>query len=239
MEQTLHTRPLYLQVRDILIDRLNAGAWRSGDILPNEHRLAAEFHVSVGTIRKAVEILVAEHVLARRQGRGTFIVDRSSADYEEKYDHIRGADGSSLDWEYRILALNVANPSQEEMARLELRQMESRVLRIIRQRCLQGRLVKHEQVSIALDQMPTAPDFAEDHPGLAKLAHACRVILGSSTETVSVEIANQDWSSVFHINTGTPLLKLDRIARNSSGLPVEWRLARCHLVDEIYYTSTS
>lgn len=35
--------------------------------------LAQRFQVSVGTVRRAVDELVAEHVLLRQQGRGTFV----------------------------------------------------------------------------------------------------------------------------------------------------------------------
>jgi GntR family transcriptional regulator len=35
--------------------------------------LATEFDMSIGTVRKAVDVLVAEGVLERQQGRGTFI----------------------------------------------------------------------------------------------------------------------------------------------------------------------
>ena len=49
------TRPLYLQVRDLLVARIVAGEWRPGGTLPNEVDLARELSVSPGTVRRALE----------------------------------------------------------------------------------------------------------------------------------------------------------------------------------------
>ena len=66
------TRPLYLQLRDALAERISSGNWRPGAIIPSESDLAREFGVSPGTMRKALDLLESERVLIRRQGRGTF-----------------------------------------------------------------------------------------------------------------------------------------------------------------------
>jgi ABC-type glycerol-3-phosphate transport system substrate-binding protein len=69
--------PLYLQVREILLKRIVDGVYPRGAALPSESRLAAEFHTSVSTVRQALSTLVAEGVLNKRQGKGTFIADQT------------------------------------------------------------------------------------------------------------------------------------------------------------------
>ena len=64
--------PLYEQVRNVLVERLRHGDWHPGDRLPTESVLAEELGVSLGTLRRAVELLVEEGALIRRQGAGTF-----------------------------------------------------------------------------------------------------------------------------------------------------------------------
>ena len=66
-------RPLYSQVRDILLQRINRGDWSTGDALPNEFLLASELGVSIGTLRRAIEGLEDAGVVIRRQGRGTYV----------------------------------------------------------------------------------------------------------------------------------------------------------------------
>jgi Bacterial regulatory proteins, gntR family len=66
----LLNRPLYLQVRDVIIERIGKGEWKPGSALPNEGDLARQFGLSTGTLRKALDHLEAERVLTRRQGCG-------------------------------------------------------------------------------------------------------------------------------------------------------------------------
>ena len=65
--------PLYRQIRDLLLGSLEQGEWKPGEPIPSEMELAVRFKVSQGTVRKAVDELAAEHLLVRRQGRGTFV----------------------------------------------------------------------------------------------------------------------------------------------------------------------
>ena len=59
-------RPLYRQVRELLLRRLAEGVWQPGQLLPSEGQLAAELGVSQGTVRKALDALTAERLLVRR-----------------------------------------------------------------------------------------------------------------------------------------------------------------------------
>lgn len=65
--------PLYRQIKDLLVQSLERGEWMPGELIPSEIDLAARFQVSQGTVRKAVDELAAEHMLLRRQGKGTFV----------------------------------------------------------------------------------------------------------------------------------------------------------------------
>ncbi len=68
--------PLYRQVKELLLQRVVSGVWKPGEGLPSETKLAEQFNVSQGTVRKALEEMVAEHVVVRHQGKGTFVAAR-------------------------------------------------------------------------------------------------------------------------------------------------------------------
>ena len=59
-ETTPNFRPLYAQVKDLLVQRLVRGDWGPGEPLPTETALAEEFKVSHGTVRKALDKLAAD-----------------------------------------------------------------------------------------------------------------------------------------------------------------------------------
>ena len=46
--------PLYRQIKDLLVQSLERGEWKPGELIPSEIDLAARFQVSQGTVRKAV-----------------------------------------------------------------------------------------------------------------------------------------------------------------------------------------
>jgi len=69
----LSAEPLYLQVKQRVIQGILDGEWKPGEQLPVESDLAARYGVGISTIRSAIGELVAGHVLARKQGKGTFV----------------------------------------------------------------------------------------------------------------------------------------------------------------------
>lgn len=68
-----HSVPLYRQAAQRVLARLQKNEWQEGEALPNEFELATQHQVSQGTMRKALDVLVEEGLLFRRQGAGTFV----------------------------------------------------------------------------------------------------------------------------------------------------------------------
>lgn len=65
--------PRYLQVRQILEERIRSGLHRPGSQLPGERELARELRVSQMTVNKAILALVNDGWLYREHGKGTFV----------------------------------------------------------------------------------------------------------------------------------------------------------------------
>jgi GntR family transcriptional regulator len=68
--------PLYRQLQRLLRDAMQSHVLAADDALPAERDLADELGVSRITVRKALDGLVAEGLLTRRQGAGTFVAAR-------------------------------------------------------------------------------------------------------------------------------------------------------------------
>ncbi len=65
--------PLYLQISEILRQRIDRGIWRQGDLLPTLNELMDEFSVAKVTVRQAVKLLEADHLVLPQRGRGTLV----------------------------------------------------------------------------------------------------------------------------------------------------------------------
>lgn len=65
--------PLYVQIAESLLDRIESGELRPGDRLPPERDLSQTLEVNRMTVRRALQVLELQGLLMRRQGDGTYV----------------------------------------------------------------------------------------------------------------------------------------------------------------------
>jgi GntR family transcriptional regulator len=75
--------PLYLQLQRALREAIQLKVLSPDDALPPERDMADDFNVSRITVRKALEGLVNEGLLTRRQGAGTFVAARVEKNFSK------------------------------------------------------------------------------------------------------------------------------------------------------------
>jgi GntR family transcriptional regulator len=72
--------PLYYQLKESILNAVKNKEFDVGDRLPSERELAEYHNISRMTVKKAVDILVDNGYLLRKQGSGTFVTD-----YQQSY----------------------------------------------------------------------------------------------------------------------------------------------------------
>lgn len=82
-----YRQPVYLQLREIVRNRIEEGEYLPGTAIPSENTLATTYGINRLTVRNAVDALVHEGVLQRVQGKGVFVVGHR---YEEQLDSSGG-----------------------------------------------------------------------------------------------------------------------------------------------------
>jgi GntR family transcriptional regulator len=65
--------PLYQQIYQLLRQKILSGKWLPGDSLPSENDLMEQYQVSRATVRQALDELVSDGLVQRRQGKGTYV----------------------------------------------------------------------------------------------------------------------------------------------------------------------
>lgn len=83
--QTPAFSPLYQQIKGLILQSLQAGEWKPGELIPSEIELAGRFKVSQGTVRKAIDELAAENLVTRRQGKGTFVATHNEEQVQYRF----------------------------------------------------------------------------------------------------------------------------------------------------------
>ena len=91
--QVLLYQPLYEQIKRMLTQSLIDGEWKAGEMIPSEMELASRFQVSQGTVRKAIDELVSESILMRRQGKGTYVMTHNEEGMKLRFLRLTGEDG--------------------------------------------------------------------------------------------------------------------------------------------------
>ncbi|MEO5693041.1 MAG: GntR family transcriptional regulator [Usitatibacter sp.] len=84
------------RVGDSILRRIESGSLREGDRLPSEEQLATQFHVSVGTVQKALDRLARSELITREHGRGTFVSGALTATADVSYLRFCDEKGTQL-----------------------------------------------------------------------------------------------------------------------------------------------
>lgn len=220
-------RPLYAQVRDLLLARISSGAWRPGDLIPNEFAIARELGVSQGTVRKALDSLAADHVLVRRQGRGTYVAQHTPASMLFRFFNFFDSKGRRVEPDSRNLTVSEGRATADERARLAL-PPSAEVIRISRLRTFGGKPFILEDIALpaalfpALVQEPVIPNTLYDH-----FQKGYGVTVARGSESLTAAAADSRQARLLGVAEGVPLLRLDRIMYDLQQQPVEWRVSCC------------
>jgi len=118
MSQAPKRVPMYIQLKNYILDQMNKGIWKPGDKLPSENELAEQFQVSRITVKNAMADIVEQGLIYRIQGRGSFIADDAS---EQRIAYEQPESGRSLvaflmPRLNNLFTANLASGIEEELA---------------------------------------------------------------------------------------------------------------------------
>jgi GntR family transcriptional regulator len=213
--------PLYYRVREALRERIEAGDWKPGDLIPAESKLLEAFGVSRATIRQALLDLVREGLLVRKQGRGSFVATRKIAEPLPRL--------ASFTEEMRREGLVASTRS----VKVEVVQAPGRVasalrvassdtfIRLERVRCADG-----HPIVLLVSYLPTSLgiDPGEDFSGslYALLEDKYGIDLGEALQVIEAGAADKYVAGHLDLREGEPVLIIRRGLFTREGSPVEY-----------------
>ncbi|KAA8743429.1 GntR family transcriptional regulator [Pseudomonas koreensis] len=222
--------PLYQRLRDQLADQIANNRWRPGEAIPTEAALSAEYQLSTGTVRKAIDALVSEGILERQQGRGTFIRRAQFQSSLFRFFRFQTVSGERQVPESRILSIEpVAAPSAVAQA-LGL-PVDAPVIRIVRVRLLDVKPVLAEEIWLPRQRFQALLeiDLSREGPLLYPIyEEVCGQVVASAEETLTAESVNDVHARLLQVAVNSPVIVIERLARDYAGSPLEWRRSRGH-----------
>ena len=215
--------PLYHQIFLILRNRIYGGEVRPGELVPGEQDLAAEFHVSRITAKRALNELAEAGLVVRERGRGTRVIKRPpapavTASIEGWLENISlmgiATEAHVLDFGYVAASEDIAHALDIELG--------TEVQHAVRVRSLDSApmsyLVTYVPADIGRqfdrDDLNTRP--------LLQLLVLAGVDVASARQTISATIADAEVASALSIHAGAPLIEVRRVVRDGSDRPVEY-----------------
>jgi GntR family transcriptional regulator len=227
-------RPLYLQVRDALAARIASGELLPGSAIPSEGELARQIGVSAGTVRKALQLMEADRLILRRQGRGTFVRDPCSHELAQRFIRLYRPDGTPICGQIKSTEITRGAANAMERDRLRLGAADE-VYRIRRVRHCDGTPFSVEDATLPADLFPGLGESGPVADPIAALAQEYRILLGSAQERVSSAVPPEAAAKALRTASGVPVVVLDRVVfRIDDRRPVEWRVAHSHVPGGYY-----
>jgi GntR family transcriptional regulator len=227
-------RPLYLQVRDALAERIASGGLLPGAAIPSEGDLAREIGVSAGTVRKALQMMETDRLIVRQQGRGTFVSNPSSEELAGRFAMLHGPDGKRICGQVKASQIARGLASDLERDRLQLATGDE-VYRVKRVRYYGGVAFLVEDAVLPADLFPGLDARREVADEIGALARGFGILVGNARERVYAASPATDVARILRTAPGTPVVVLDRVLLMMDGRrPVEWRIAHSHLPGGYY-----
>lgn len=215
--------PLYHQLYEIFQDKIRAGDWKPGDMIPPESELISAYGVSRITVRKVLDMLVKEGHIRRERGRGTFVAYprlehgmTRIVSFTEDMRQRGFSPGTRIIFSGLVPApANIAEalgvPAGEELARIDrLRLADEEPL------CVEESFLVHRLMPGILEH-----DLKQKSLREVKLA-VYGIRWSRATQTIRAVAAAPETAHLLSIKVGAPLLFFERVTRSQEDVPVEF-----------------
>ncbi|CAG9163679.1 GntR family transcriptional regulator [Cupriavidus pampae] len=219
--------PLYQQIKALIMQSLQSGDWKPGDMIPSEMELAARYKVSQGTVRKAIDELAADNLVARRQGKGTFVTTHHEDVVKFRFLRLVPDEGEPHYGASRVLECKRLRAPAEIARLLDLRTGDS-VVQIRRVLTFSGEATVLDEIWLvgASFKGLTAEKLTEWKGPMYALFEAefgTRMI--RATEKIRAVAADETAATLLSVPAGSPLLSVERVSFTYGDRPVEVRRA--------------
>ena len=220
--------PLYQQVIDIIKNEINSGAYKAGARIPNEFELAESYKVGRVTVRRAIEELVQQGYLTKRQGKGTFVnapkLKRKIRQKGDVQSFSEGCAANDMVPGARLVSRTVVAATREDAAFFGV-EPGCELIVVERVRTADGVPVMLENNAFVLADHPYLQTLADkdlaDNSIFALVAeHSGRAPLKSDPCTVEIALADAQAAPLLEVPVGEPLFYMEAYFTDAGGRPL-------------------
>ena len=222
LDRSKDSKPLYLQIKDILKHKIINNEYAVGSTIPSENELEDMFGVSRMTIRQAVNELVNEGLLRKERGRGKGTVVLSNA-IADKLSTVKSftqkMQEQGLVLKNKQINISLVTPDETVAAALNIDPSEQ-VLRLSR-----IRMVNNDIIMFSISYIPgflNLPFDAELYGSLYQLLSAQNIQISHAEEYIEAMLAYDLISQALEISLNDAVLKRTRISQDQYNRNIEY-----------------
>ncbi|SDY11182.1 DNA-binding transcriptional regulator, GntR family [Modestobacter sp. DSM 44400] len=225
--------PAFRRLENDLRSQIHRNEFPADTPLPTEAELARRYSVSRQTVRRAFHDLVAENLVFRVPGRGTFVTAPSGR-YLRQFGSVEELMSLSADSQLQVVQPLTALVDPTAAGRLRL--PDDRVAMTIFLRLHHGEAFSHTVAYLP----PRVRERLGEVGELASAGTASRVTLiglldavlprpiRDAEQSITVAMAPADVATALEVETGSALLRIDRMYFDTDGEPVELAISHFH-----------
>ncbi len=230
--------PLYMQVSEWIRENIYKGELGKGDRIPSENQIMDILHVSRGTVKKAVTMLVNEGLLVQVQGKGTF-VKKENISYalgEGLLSFAESLASQHLSFTTEVIESHIENASKSVAEKLRI-EPGAPILYLKRVRSVEGERVMliENRINIALCPGITVIDFNKQNlfPTVEELSGQ-KIVYSESR--YAAKIVGSERGHYLEVNEDAPVLHLEQLVFLENKMPFD--LGNVWLKSDKYYLGT-
>lgn len=217
-------KPLYILFSEELKNLLEEGSYTYGSLFPAERELAEKHKIDRKTIRKALNILVDEHLLVRVKGKGTYV---RQPDIEMPMNKILGFTRNLRQQGVKVETKVLENEQQVcgyRMAkRLNIQAFDT-VNHLIRVRTVSGQPVVVEETYV-VDRIPDFQKMDFEVNSLYELYIQNNMIPSQVQEEIDVAQVSGRYARVLGVEDETNVFYVTDLTRDQNGDVMEYNMA--------------
>lgn len=220
--------PLYQRIRDELAASIAQQRWRPGEAIPTEAELVKRHGVSMGTVRKALDTLVAEGLLERLQGKGTFVRRARFDSSLFRFFRFQRESGERRVPESRILRREVIEAPSAVATALRI-PTGVQVIQLSRLRLIDKQPILAESIWVSKERFAPLLDLNTSQFGdllYPIYEERCGQVVASAEETLTAEPVSALHGRLLRLKPGVPVIVIERLAFGYDRQPLEWRRSR-------------
>ncbi len=229
----------YQEVKQKITEDLVRGRYPMGQALPAEKDLSKEFDVSIGTLRKAVDELVAEGIVVRRQGRGTYVAEHDIKRLLYYFFHVVKHDADKkTNPRVELVSLTSATANKEEASKLAIKEGAA-VWRLVNCLYLEDKCVMIDQITLDKKrfQKLNRADYINREGSIYQLyqmKYGQTVV--RSSERLRAGLVSKQHAEWLGMKPNSPALVIRRVALGIQDDPIEWRVSTLNTDQHEYFS---